>query len=78
MQLEWDRAEEARKIAAEQAARQEEQRRIRMREQQLRQQEVCVNFPIRSWLLGIFIKCKAFFSLTLQKYAEIRFKIAAK
>ncbi|XP_052119946.1 uncharacterized protein LOC113204576 isoform X3 [Frankliniella occidentalis] len=39
LRLEWERAEESRKVAAEQAARQEDQRRIRAKEEQLRQQE---------------------------------------
>ncbi|KAK3922898.1 hypothetical protein KUF71_001557 [Frankliniella fusca] len=42
LRLEWERAEESRKVAAEQAARQEEQRRIRAKEEQLRQQESIV------------------------------------
>ncbi|KAJ1531716.1 hypothetical protein ONE63_000382 [Megalurothrips usitatus] len=42
MRLEWERAEETRKAAAEQAARQDEQRRIRIKEEQLRQQESIV------------------------------------
>lgn len=43
MRLEWERAEESRKVAAEQAVRQEDQRRIRLKEQHLRQQEVLTN-----------------------------------
>lgn len=43
MRLEWERAEESRKVAAEQAARQEDQRRLRLKEQHLRQQEVHIN-----------------------------------
>ncbi|XP_052119951.1 uncharacterized protein LOC113204576 isoform X8 [Frankliniella occidentalis] len=42
LRLEWERAEESRKVAAEQAARQEDQRRIRAKEEQLRQQESIV------------------------------------
>ena len=55
MQLEWERAEEARKVAAEQAARQEEERLIRMREQQLRQQEVRVDLNLLELISNLFL-----------------------